>query len=438
MSHMLLISLLSFACLATHLAIQRNPGHPGVVHGAIWLLTSLGYVAFEAALDVVSAKTIVALIIGVLAFSIGTHLGGGFKGSAYARPELGRRFPYLPFVIVLVSALGFAMMWVKALEYVPFNPETPWRVWYASLRSAAINQGKGSFGPAGYVLNFCFAGAVYLILYSRRERHTPWLWLCIAIALGFSLLSTGRTYILLFGCLIVGAAMPQRWRARVAILLLAPLLIVWVTWLSGRLELPSSSTFRSFFELQEKVDSIASVGGAGGDLANFNLPSSHTFRSSPGLQAKMYSIAPLGAFDYLVNSNLPLTLGNMTFRTPLAVLRALGVPAEVPNLIQPYALSRVPVNVYTVFSPYYRDFGLIGVGFFMLLLGSLHGWVFRQIKTGSPMIVVGNALLFYALLMQFFQDQYFSLMSQWIQILGWTYIFNKLQPLPGGVGRSRL
>ena len=66
----------------------------------------------------------------------------------------------------------------------------------------------------------------------------------------------------------------------------------------------------------------------------------------------------------------------------------------------------------------------------MFLLGSLHGWVFRQLKAGLPIIVVANALLFYALLMQFFQDQYFSLMSQWIQILFWTYLFNKLQPLP--------
>lgn len=430
MSNMLLISLLSFACIAANFAIQRNPGHPGVVHGVVWLLISLGYAALGAELDVVSANTIIVLVIGILGFSIGIHIGGGFRMPAFARSEPDRRVSYFPFVIVFVSALGFGMLCVKAFEYVPINSEMSWRDWYASLRSAVISQGKGSFGPAGYTLNFCFAGVVYLILYSRRERHTQWLWLCIAIALGFSLLSTGRTYIVLLSCLIIGAAMPQRWRTRVAIFLLVPLIIVGATWLSGRLELPSSSTFRSFFELQRKVDSIAPVSGVGEYLGNLNLPSSQTFQSSPGLQAKMYSIAPLGAFDYLVNSNPPKTLGQMTFRTPLALLRALGIPVEVPDLIQPYALSRIPVNVYTVFSPYYRDFGFVGVGFFMLLLGSLHGWIFRHLNTGSPTIIVANALLFYALLMQFFQDQYFSLMSQWIQILGWTYAFNKIRPLP--------
>lgn len=398
MSNMLLISLLSFACVAAHLAIQRNPGHPGVVHGAIWLLVGLGYAGFQAELEVVSTKTIGVLITGILVFSIGSHLGGRLVNWDYSLPRASRQSLHLPSVIVLISVLGFAMLCVKAFEYASFNPDMPLRAWYASLRNAAVGQ-KGSFGPAGYTLNFCFAGVVYLILYSRRVHHTPWLWLCIPLALGFALLSTGRTYLVLLGCLVLGAAMPQRRHTRVTILLLAPLLIVAVTWLSGRFDVTSGSGF--------------------------------------ALHAKAYSIAAVSSFDYLVNSSLPQTWGSMTFRTPLAVLKAIGVPAEVPDLIQPSPSTRIPSNIYTVFSPYYRDFGLIGVGFFMLLLGSLHGWIFRQLKTGMPIIMVANALLFYALLMQFFQDQYFSLMSQWIQILGWTYLFNKLQPLPGITERPR-
>jgi oligosaccharide repeat unit polymerase len=128
----------------------------------------------------------------------------------------------------------------------------------------------------------------------------------------------------------------------------------------------------------------------------------------------------------------------MTFRTPLAVLRFLGAPVEVPEMIQPnVTFASYLINVYTVFSPYYRDFGVVGVGLFLGVLGALHGWIFRQLKTGMPIIIVANALLFYALIMQFFQDQYFSLMSQWIQLLGWTYVFNKLQPLPSIAEQDR-
>lgn len=380
------------------MAIQRNPGHPGVVHGVIWLLIGIGYAGFQADMEVVSTKTIGILITGILVFSIGSHLGGKLRLLDHAFPNGSRQYFHIPPAIVLISAFGFSMLCFKAFEYSSFNSNIPWRDWYASLRSAVIGQ-KGSFGPAGYVLNFCFAGVVYLILYSRRVRHTPWLWACIAIALGFALLSTGRTHLVLLGCLALGATMPQHRRTLAIIFMLALLLIVSVTWLSGRFDVTSSDGFQ--------------------------------------FHVKAYSIAAVSSFDYLVNSNLPQTWGSMTFRTPLAVLRALGIPIEVPDLIQPYPLTRIPsTNVYTVLSPYYRDFGVIGVGVFMLILGALHGWVFRLLKTGSPIIIVGNAILFYALLMQFFQDQYFSLMSQWIQILGWTYVFNKLQPLPGICGRN--
>lgn len=391
MSNMLLISLFSLVCLCAHLAIQRNPAHPGAVHGGIWLLIGLGYANFQTELEVVSTKTICVLITGILVFSIGSHLGGKLANLHYALPKANRQFFHLPPTIVLISTLGFAMLCVKAFEYASFNSDLPWRAWYASLRDAVVGQ-KGSFGPSGYALNFCFAGVVYLILYGRRVRQTPWLWPCIALALGFALLSTGRTYLVLLGCLILSATMPQPWRNWAKILIFAPLLIVAITWLSGRFDVTSGSGLE--------------------------------------LHAKAYSIAAVSSFDYLINSDLPQTWGIMTFRTPLAVLNAIGIPLGVPDLIQPHPPTRIPSNIYTVFSPYYRDFGVIGVGFFMLLLGTIHGWVFRQLKTGSPMIIVANAILFYALLMQFFQDQYFSLLSQWIQILGWTYVFNKLQPLP--------
>jgi oligosaccharide repeat unit polymerase len=402
MSNMLLISLLSFICLATHLALERNPGHPGVIHGAIWLLISLGYTSVQTEMDVVSTRTIIVLIIGILVFSIGIFWGGEFKNLNLSKPGSNRRYFPIQFVIVLVSAIGLALLLGKAFEYLPINRGTSWLAWYTSLRSA-VSQRNGSFGLAGYGLNFCFAGVAYLILYSRRERFTPWLMLCITLALGFAIFSTGRTYLVLLICMILGTAMPRRWRTRALLLLLVPLLIVMVTWLAGRFDSTSSSALRSSFELH----------------------------------AKMYSISAVGSFDYLVNSNFPQTWGSMTFRTPLAVLQSLGIPVEVPELVQPHPPTRIPANVYTVFSPYYRDFGLIGVGFFMLLLGTLHGWVFRQLKAGIPIIIVANALLFYALFMQFFQDQYFSLMSQWIQILGWTYVFNKLQPLPGTANRDR-
>lgn len=397
---MLLISLLSFACLATHLALQRSWANPGVIHGVIWLLVSLGYVALQGELNIVSGQTLFTLALGIAAFSMGIYAGGRLIGFDLTGGNTSSKHFPVPAIIVLVSAAGFAMMAGKAIQFVPFEPGMSLfggsDSWYTQLRNDLIAHRQGSFGISSYVLNVSFAGAACLILYYRRLNNTRWLWPGILLALGFALLSTGRTYLVLLGCLVLGAAMPMRKRTWTTILLVSPLFIVAATWLGGRFELASSSVFWSSF----------------------------------AIHAKKYFVAAVGSFDYLVNADFPQTWGSMTFRTPVAVMRAIGLPIDVPALIQPWAPTRISVNVYTVFSPYYRDFGVIGVGIFMLLLGALHGWIFRQLKTGRPVIVVANALLYYALIMQFFQDQYFSLMSQWIQILGWTYIFDKLYPVP--------
>ncbi|MCF8150204.1 MAG: oligosaccharide repeat unit polymerase [Sulfuritalea sp.] len=418
MSNMLLISILSFVSLMSHMFVQRNLFSPGVVHGIVWLLVSLGYVTFQGEFNAISPATLYALALGIGAFSVGLHVAarsnqmGSFRSDARTV-----RFP-VPAMIVLVSAIGLGMMLSKVVESMAVGSFTSLvggsSSWYSHLRGYVTTTLKGSFGIASYILNFSFAGTAYLILYYRGLHRTQWLWPSMALSLGFALLSTGRTFLLLLGCMILGSAIPTNGGRRVGSVWLLPVVVglplLLATWLSGRLDHVEGGTL---------------------------LPRDASLQNALVLHAKLYFLSAVAAFDHLVNLGEPGTGGSNIFRTLLAVLRALGLPVEVPELIQPYVSIPFVTNTYTVFSPYYRDFGLYGVGFFMLLLGSLHGWIFRQLKSVIPIIMVANALLYYALIMQFFQDQYFSLMSQWIQILGWTYLFNKLQPLPSIAGQDR-
>ena len=399
--------MLSLVCLATHLAVGRTLATPGVAHGAVWLLVSLGYFIVYGDTNAISAPTLNVLMVGIAAFSIGIYAGG-------RAPQLpiplcvgsGWRFP-LQVVIVVVSAVGLGMMVYKAIQLAPPDLTSPWfgggRSWFANLRDEINYSGaKGSFGLPGYFLNFSFASTAYLILYSRRHLTTSWLWPSIVLSLGFALLSTGRTHLVLLGCLVVGAAMPEGRTKRIILALALPLFgagaLLLVTLLKG--VTPTTPT-------ESLLDTLVNS------------------------QLKGYILTAVGAFDILVSSGMESTGGSMTFRTPLAVLRAFGLPVSVPEMIQDnVTFASFQINVYTAFSPYYRDFGVTGVGLFMGALGAIHGWVFQQLKSGMPIFIVANAILFYALFMQFFQDQYFSLMSQWIQILGWTYLFNKLQSLP--------
>lgn len=412
MSTMTLLPVAAFVCLAVHLALKRNFVHPGVVHGALWLIISSGYIYFQSELNYLSPHVLTALILGIAAFSIGIGTGARFSPIKSQKPVAIGRIP-LPAIIAAISAIGLVMIIFQAIEYVRPWANTYTRPdgtivlvgpvsWLHLLRFELVAHQKGSLGIGSYVLNFCFAGAAYLLLHFRRVRPTLWLWPTLALALAFAVVSTGRTFILLLGCIVLGAAMPTDSRRKHMVLATAVLLAAGafflLPWMQGRFFLADRAFVTS---------------------------------------ALSYFLMPMAALDHLVAADLQATWGGLTFRTPFAVLRAIGVPVVVPDLVQPFVKVPAEINVYTVFSPYYRDFGLVGIATFMLLLGSLHGWVFRQLKTGAPIIIVANALLFYALIMQFFQDQYFSLMSQWIQILGWTYVFNKLQPLPGILNRDR-
>lgn len=406
MNNVLLLSLIALCCLTAHWAIQRDPAHPGVVHGVLWLGISLGYTFFQSELNPLSNLAVLTLALGLLTFSAGLVAGGHVPALKYQPQDKTGQMPLLP-IIVLISAIGLVLMVFQAIDYVKLNASNITRPdgsivlvgdkvsWYLVLRYELISNHKGSLGFSSYILNFCFAGVAYLILYVRRVHKTWWLWPTLSLALGFALLSTGRTFVLLLACIGLAAAMPasshRRWRIGAAALLLGSAAFFVLPWLQGRFFL--------------------------GDKAFQSMVLSYFFM-------------PMAAFDHLLNAGMPTTQGGMTFRTPLAVLRALGASVAVPDLMQPFIKVPAEINVYTVFSPYYRDFGLSGIALFMLLLGGLHGWVYRQLKSGNPVIVVANALLFYALLMQFFQDQYFGLMSQWIQIIGWIYLFNRLQPLP--------
>lgn len=406
MNNVLVISLFSFLFVVCHLVVLRNPVAPGVVQGLIWLLVSLAYFLFLGDVNALSANTLIVVTAGISSFSAGALAGTRLPDLKSVRIGSKVINTNIPKLIVLVSAIGVVMMFHKALEYAPINEPISLVQdvgrWFKRLRYSLVVDHNGSFGLAGYILNFAFAGTAYLVLYARRTRPTVWLWFSIVLSLGFAILYTGKTHLLLFFCLALSVAVTGTKFNRLAFAFWAScfvvIFLIFTTWLSGRLQTTS---------FDEALVTLV-----------------HHY-------ARGYLIIPLGALDILVNSDLPSSGGSLTFRTPLAVLRFLGAPVSVPDLLLPaVTFASDSVNVYTVVSPYYRDFGVLGVCGFMASLGSLHGWVFNQLKTGMLIIMVGNGILYYALLMQAMQDQYFSLMSQWIQILGWSYLLNWLDPIP--------
>jgi len=138
---------------------------------------------------------------------------------------------------------------------------------------------------------------------------------------------------------------------------------------------------------------------------------------------RAYTIAPFVAMSELTQAGSPVEWGSNTFRFFLTVLHSLGVSNKPPPpLIREYVFVPDPTNVYTVYEIYFRDFSYLGVLVPPSLL-AFHWWLYGRARKIGEKWMFYYAASVYPLATQFFQDQYFTPLSIWIQIGFWFWIF---------------
>lgn len=134
-----------------------------------------------------------------------------------------------------------------------------------------------------------------------------------------------------------------------------------------------------------------------------------------------YTSGGLVAFcDWCENKDREYTYGGCTFRFFFAVFNKIGVDVEVQELIEPYVenLNGNVGNVYTIYHWYAKDFGLIYALLIQLFLGIFHGFLYKYMYIKSDIFYITlNSMYYFALIMQFFMDEYSTLFSLWLQYI---------------------
>lgn len=391
---MIAVSLLCIAIVLMQYRAKQFMA-PASINAMIWLVVSLAYEIQGDSLDVLRWDAIAVVLMGIATFWFGAVCS---ERIYFALPQPSRfggapRF-FLPMLLGVLT-IGLVGNLVRSLEYVHFvdgmNLFGGQNSWYGSLRNTLIADHHGSFGIWSYFLPLSYAAAAYLLC-DKETSARRYAIVASIITLGFVFLATGRTFILLFVTILFVVAAYRGWLNKTrSIALLVPLFLI-VFWVSPII-----------------------AGRVSGGGFNYFM---------------MYFVAPLANFDWGMHGVFTCcTYGETTFRTVFAVLAKLGFNVPVVELIQPWAETKLSGNVYTVFMPYYRDFGSAGVALFLFFFGALHTWISRQASLDNPLAVFLNAILFYALVMQFFQDQYFSLLSQWIQMIFWMSLLLWIRPI---------
>jgi oligosaccharide repeat unit polymerase len=298
------------------------------------------------------------------------------------------RIDRLFFEILNILSIIFALLYLRKAFLITssFDLGGPF---IKELR-AILNYHNGDFGWIKYtvvIINTNYF--TRLLLFHKAKQNFVGLVLAFVLAMGVAILNTGRTFVFFI------------------------LIFTFSYWLlntkvSFKKLLLAALSLAFFFSL------VGFLTEKGADLeADFFSNISTMFQSFTE-----YLLGPVTAFQEQMHMSAHFHFGRNTFRSVYALLYDLNLIDTPPqNLVQQFIHIPFRTNAYTIFSPYFLDFGYVGVSVFMVLLGGLYGLLYYFSTVNRLFFQYLFLILALPLFMSFFQDMFFSLLSQWIQYL---------------------
>lgn len=141
----------------------------------------------------------------------------------------------------------------------------------------------------------------------------------------------------------------------------------------------------------------------------------------------MYIMSPSVAFEW-AQEKLTDQYGTFSFAFFYAFASKLGLGHfYVQQQLQEFVYVPISTNVYTVFQPYYEDFGYSGIAFFASVWGVFTGLIYRLCKNGAKFAKCIYTYLTVPLVMQFYQESLMVNLSILIQfsVLFWLLVQQK-------------
>lgn len=133
----------------------------------------------------------------------------------------------------------------------------------------------------------------------------------------------------------------------------------------------------------------------------------------------MYILSPPVAFE-TIHQSLSLQFGSNTLSYFYDILNRFGGDYVIKTKLQDFVFVPIATNVYTVFQPFYEDFGYYGIAFFAAFYGLLSGWLYRLSCNGS---IIGRCMYAYVaevLILQFYQE---NLIQSIIVLVDYIIVF---------------
>jgi len=394
--------------------IGKSVLYPPALFSTLWTVLMFTLFLCGGFFDRISEETLMIYLLGAVMFSLGGLLILRFSRGIDVSHGSPTRYQqaFLRHVIditIAVLFLAFPFYWMRLQRLSMMHGIGV--EFYTGLRMQTAtdvprDQAFGMFGYLTALATFATFTSFYMDDGSRAQRTR--FFTLAAITLTYHLFSAARSgaIVLIFG--LIGMASLRAGRLRIKTLIIG--LIV--------------------FSLVFSIPAILlKKGGSQDQSATENL-------ASIAESALVYAISGPVAFDQVVRApdNLGETTG-LTFRFFKAAAKAFDPTVVVPSGILSFTFVPSPTNVYTMYYPYYTDFGVTGLAIIMFCLGIITTWIYKKATAYSAPFVILYGLTFGSLVTSSAGELFFTGLSFWIQAVFFTCVLCRL-PFYGGRGRS--
>ena len=381
--------------------INKDVFYPPALFSLLWTAILIIYVIFvfangSAPEYIIDPRCLFVFIAGQVVFCAGSFFATNpalKKQIKVTQPVIKYGFDKYIFAVLLVLLPLYIKSLINIVNSSTYATSSTDINFFIALRYEFTAEGV-TLGILEYLVTFSlfgFAIAMYKFNYAdKTEKQTKidklYRFFFYAIVIVYTVLSTGRTYLLVLLCLYIGFRRMKETFTRKT--LIRSLLLVVLVFALYAFVLHKGGG--EFFTLQQNLVNISNT-------------------------LMEYILGGIYAFNTFIKASPPLDYGENSFRFFIALFHSAGLTDTEPkSVIMPFIYTPILSNVYSVYYVYIKDFwyfGIIILGFF----GYLHTRFYYRAKRDFFNLYMYSVFL-YPLIMSFFQDQYISLLSTWIQI----------------------
>jgi len=397
---MIYITILGLGLLSClNFMVCRELLYPAFIQSFTWFVVTLLYAMFSFFnnnIPQLSDKVNMVFLGGSILFSLGCY--NIIKRYHPIPPnkmhlmDLSKSKYYKIIVWLPIVGLPFYYLKLQAISSIVGTSNFFWNLRHAFTNEDLSTEMKVNIGLYIYLNAFAFA-AYFLQLFQKEK--SVWLYLSGITAIIYSVLSTGR--------------------ASMAILIVVSFGILYY-----------SGKFRMAYGIITVVCAglivflvLGALRGLGGDAE---------FRENMDIAINSiwaYFLGAIAAFDVLLSDcNIHLSdYQSDLFYFIYRLLNKFGLNIQIRPVLQPFQTigNIAQVNTYTIYRSLYSSFSYWGL-ILMFYLGSIHTWLYMKAKSGDPLKVFIFCVSIYPLFMQIIEDQYFTILSTWFQIIILFYI----------------